>query len=183
MCDQFHEDTGFLTHHPALTNSVEAAIRSVDPSVTLLYWDFTIEGQAISDKGESTAYMTEVTPVFSPEWFGSVDMNNNIADSRWAHTMMPRQISTSGYKNSYGYIRSYWNNNPDPGVTRHLFDLCGFEAVQKKVPSCGRYYEILNSATLGQFLTKSPADGHGPMHFGIGGMWGGCTQASGHDGR
>ena len=183
MCDQFHEDTGFLTHHPALTNSVEAAIRSVDPSVTLLYWDFTIEGQAISDKGESTAYITEVTPVFSPEWFGSVDMNNNIADSRWAHTMMPRQISTSGDKNSYGYIRSYWNNNPDPGVTCHLFDLCGIEAVQKKVPSCGRYYEILNSATLGQFLTKSPADGHGPMHFGIGGMWGGCTQASGHDGR
>ena len=84
MCDEFHDGTGFLTHHLALTNSFEvncwplkinllqcfhcmapyltsshilflelswlllqAAVRSVDPSVTMPYWDFTIEGEAI----------------------------------------------------------------------------------------------------------------------------------------
>ena len=47
MCDGFHEGTGFITHHLALTNTFEAALRAVDPSVTLPYWDFTIEGQAI----------------------------------------------------------------------------------------------------------------------------------------
>ena len=47
MCDGFHEGSGFLTHHLALTNTFEAALRSIDPSVTLPYWDFSIEGEAI----------------------------------------------------------------------------------------------------------------------------------------
>ena len=140
----------------------------------------------------------DVTPVLSADWFGSVDDNNHIADSRWAHTVMPTQVRTtaqpcrdlprptseaagapclpllipapapapacpcpcpclplprilphvpqpfhpykthsltfpthftltthtpphqrdklSSVKNSYGIIRSYWNNNPDPEV-------------------------------------------------------------------
>jgi Common central domain of tyrosinase len=47
MCDGFHEGTGFLTHHLALTNTFEAALRAINPSVTLPYWDFSIEGEAI----------------------------------------------------------------------------------------------------------------------------------------
>ena len=47
MCDGFHEGSGFLTHHLALTNTFEAALRSIDPSVTLPYWDFSIEGEAV----------------------------------------------------------------------------------------------------------------------------------------
>ena len=47
MCDGFHEGSGFITHHLALTNTFEAALRSVNPAVTLPYWDFTIEGEAI----------------------------------------------------------------------------------------------------------------------------------------
>ena len=47
MCDAFHDGSGFLTHHLALTIGVEAAIRSVNPAVTMPYWDFTIEGEAI----------------------------------------------------------------------------------------------------------------------------------------
>ena len=32
---------------------------------------------------------------------------------------MPKQLNNgSGDKNSYGYMRSYWNNNPDPGEPR-----------------------------------------------------------------
>lgn len=44
MCDQYHEGSGFLTHHLAMAVSFEAAIRAVNPAVTLPYWDFTIEG-------------------------------------------------------------------------------------------------------------------------------------------
>ena len=177
MCDQFHEGTGFLTHHLALTNSFEASLRSVDPSVTLPYWDFTIEGQVITNLDKNPSYMLEITPVFTDEWFGSVDTDNHIADSRWAHTLMPRQMDVaSGVRNSYGYIRSYWNNNPDPEVSRRLFDACGVEAVHKKIPACRNHYDLLNARTLGDFLMLAPADGHGPMHVQIGGMWGGCTE-------
>ena len=177
MCDQFHEGTGFLTHHLALTNSFEASLRSVDPSVTLPYWDFTVEGQVITNLDNSPSYLVEITPVFTDEWFGSVDADNHIADSRWAHTLMPRQQDVaSGVRNSYGFIRSYWNNNPDPEVSRHLFDACGVEALHKKIPACSNHFDLLNARTLGDFLMLAPADGHGPMHVQIGGMWGGCTE-------
>ena len=117
MCDAFHDGSGFLTHHLALTIGVEAAIRAVNPAVTMPYWDFTIEGEAIVQAGGLPSMFMDVTPVLSAEWFGSVDDNNHIADSRWAHTIMPTQRDKlSSVKNSYGIIRSYWNNNPDPEV-------------------------------------------------------------------
>jgi hypothetical protein len=116
-CDGFHEGSGFLTHHLAITQSFEAALRSVDPSVTLPYWDFTIEGQQIYDYGKSPSYFLEITPFLNDEWFGSVDENDHIQDSRWAHIEMPRVSNTSVVApNSYGYIRSYWNNNNDEEV-------------------------------------------------------------------
>jgi len=62
-CDQFHEGTGFLTHHLALTNNFEASLRAVDPSVTLPYWDFTIEGQVIAEKNELPHHLLEVSVV------------------------------------------------------------------------------------------------------------------------
>jgi Common central domain of tyrosinase len=115
MCDGFHEGSGFLTHHLALTNSFEASLRAVDPAVTLPYWDFTIEGEAIQKAGKTPSYMKEISPAFTDEWFGSVDDNNHIVDSRWARTKMPKQTDPNGVRNSYGYIRSYWNNNNESG--------------------------------------------------------------------
>ena len=118
MCDGFHEGSGFLTHHLALTNTFEAALRSVDPSVTLPYWDFTIEGQAIALASEKPSYMLELSPIFTTEWFGSIDEQYRIRDSRWKNIEMPKQKENNGVQNSYGYIRSYWNNNND---TRKLY--------------------------------------------------------------
>ena len=55
---------------------------------------------------------------FPLQWFGEVDSEHHISNSRWAHSKMPKQKDLNhGVKNSYGYIRSYWNNNPDPGVS------------------------------------------------------------------
>ena len=85
-------------------------------AAVLPYWDFTIEGQHIHQAGQDPSYFLQISPVFSDSWFGSVDENHHIADSRWAHSAMPKQEEAgSGVRNSYGYIRSYWNNNPDPG--------------------------------------------------------------------
>ena len=44
-CDSYHEGSGFITHHLAMSISFDAALRAVDPAVTLPYWDFTIEGR------------------------------------------------------------------------------------------------------------------------------------------
>jgi hypothetical protein len=146
--------------------------------VTLHYWDFTIEGQAIADLGEKPSHFLQITPFFSDTWFGSVDEDDHIQDSRWAHASMPMVSDSSTVEpNSYGYIRSYWNNNNDAEVTRHMFDCCGVEPENKAIPTCQSHYNVLNTETLGAFQTLSPSDGHGPLHVQIGGMTGGCEDA------
>jgi Common central domain of tyrosinase len=175
MCDQFHEGSAFITHHLALQNAFELSLRSVNPAVTLPYWDFTIEGEIIKNLNQTPSYMLNVSDFFSDVWFGSVDKNHHIIDSRFAHSLIPK--SESGVRNSYGYVRSYWNNNPDKEVTRSLFSTCGLEPLNKRIPTCQDHFDLVNTSTLGEFQLLSPARGHGPMHVHSGGMWGGCTEA------
>ena len=40
-----------MAHHLALTVAFEASVRAVNPAVTIPYWDFTIEGETISQAG------------------------------------------------------------------------------------------------------------------------------------
>ena len=47
--DHIHEGAGFLSQHLKLTNMFDASIQSVDPSVTLPYWDFTIDSVVTPD--------------------------------------------------------------------------------------------------------------------------------------
>lgn len=180
-CDAYHDGSGFFTHHFALTNSFDASLRAINPEVTLHYWDFTIEGQAIKDAGEIPSYLLQVSPIFTDEWFGSVDENYHIADSRWKHSRMTAKSDAArGNKivpNSFSMIRSYWNNNNDKEVVRRMFDVCGFEATNKAIPACSSHYSLLNSDTLATFQVLSPGVGHGPMHVHIGGMGGECETA------
>jgi hypothetical protein len=176
-CDQFHEGSGFFTHHFAITQTFEAALRSIDPSVTLPYWDFTIEGQQIKDADESPSYFLEVTPFLNDKWFGSTDENGHVQDSKFAYAKMPKVTNTSIVApNSYGYIRSYWNNNNDEYAVRHLFDICGVEAKNKRIPSCQTHFDIINVTTLSDFQILSPNDGHGTVHVQLGGMGGECVE-------
>lgn len=180
QCDSYHDGSGFITHHFALTNSFDASLRAIDPMVTLHYWDFSIEGQAIEDANEIPSYLLKISPVFTGTWFGSIDANDHIKDSRWAHrnmTMIDDSIGADVRPNSYGYVRSYWNNNNDREIVRRLFDVCGYEAVNKRIPSCSSHYDLLQSPSLAQFQLLAPGVGHGPMHVHIGGMGGECESA------
>lgn len=175
-CDSYHEGSGFFTHHFALSNSFEASLRVINPEVTLHYWDFSIEGQAIADAGASPSHLLNISPVFTGTWFGSVDENDHIQDSRWAHAKMTKAPKETKIEpNSFNYIRSYWNNNNDEEVTRHLFDVCGYEPVNKQIPTCRNHFDVLNAANLAKFQTLSPADGHGPLHVQVGGIGGSCV--------
>lgn len=176
-CDQFHEGSGFFTHHFAITQTFEAALRAVDPSVTLPYWDFTIEGQQINEADESPSYFLEITPFLTDKWFGSTDENGHVQDSKFAYAKMPKVTNTSIVSpNSYGYIRSYWNNNNDEYAVRHLFDVCGVEPKNKRIPSCQTHFDIINVTSLSEFQILSPNDGHGTVHVHLGGMGGECIE-------
>ena len=62
--DHIHEGLGFLTQHTKLSNMFELAMQAVDPSVTLPYWDYTIESAADQTVFDSVA--------FTPETFGTL---------------------------------------------------------------------------------------------------------------
>jgi hypothetical protein len=123
------------------------------------------------------SHLLKISDILTEKWFGSVDENNHIQDGRWAHALMPVAKSEKTTQNSYGYIRSYWNNNPDPEISRHLFDACGAEPEHKAIPHCSTHYDILNANDLATIQLLTPGDGHGPMHVQIGGVWGGCNAA------
>ena len=177
-CDGYHDGSGFFTHHFALTQSFEASLRSVNPHVTLPYWDFTIEGQDVTTAGETPKYFMEVTPFLSEDWFGATNEDNNIYNSRFKDIPAPKVTNESIVNpNSYGYIRSYWNHNNDSVVTRHPFDTCGVEAKNKNIPDCHDHFAVMNTTILGKFQTLSPSDGHGPMHVQVGGIYGPCVDA------
>lgn len=64
MTDHIHEGNGFLAQHMKMDLIFEQAMQAVDASVTLPYWDFTIEG----------AYNLSVwdSPIFTADTFGSL---------------------------------------------------------------------------------------------------------------
>jgi len=181
QCDGYHDGSGFFSRHFAITNSFDASLRAIDPSVTLHYWDFTIDGQAIKDAKQIPSYLTKVSPFFTDTWFGSVDAHNHIQDSRWAHKNMTKtsdiRSNSDASTNSFGYIRSKWNNNNDNEIVRRMFDISGFEDTTKPIPSCSTHYQLANVSTLGDFQLYSPGVGHGPLHVHIGGVGGGCVHA------
>ena len=62
--DHIHEGLGFLPQHIKLTNKFEEAMQAVDPSITLPYWDFTIDYAKNLTIFES--------PVFTSQTFGTL---------------------------------------------------------------------------------------------------------------
>lgn len=78
--------------------------------------------------------------------------------------------------NSYGIIRAPWNNNRDMELTRRPFDVCGYEPVNRPVPTCMTHFMLVNQTDLASFLMNVPGYGHGPMHI-TGGVYGGCKEA------
>lgn len=40
-CDHWHDDAGIMTHHIGFTLKLELALQSVDPAVTIPYWEYT----------------------------------------------------------------------------------------------------------------------------------------------
>lgn len=176
LCDKWHEGTGFLTHHLALSLAFEKSLRAVNKQLTTPYWDFTIDGELIKKAGGGPSMLTEVNDFFTDKWFGSVDSDSHVQDGAWAHAdAFP--YSGGILQNSYGMIRAPWNNNGDTELTRHMSDVCGMEPLNKPVPSCQVHAMLINNTMLSNILMTIAGWGHGTMHVNTGGVFGECTQA------
>ncbi|CAM9966090.1 unnamed protein product, partial [Ectocarpus fasciculatus] len=118
-CDHWHDDAGIMTHHVGYTLQFEQALQVVDPSVSIPYWEYTIESsEGLTDYGESV--------IFAADWFGDASPDNSlhtVDNGRWAYLPV-MQASTANdatdfVHNPYGLLRSPWNVDGTPFVTRY----------------------------------------------------------------
>lgn len=59
-----------MTSHVAISLMYEQALQSVDPSIALPYWDFTVEGSMY----DWTNFRS--SGVFADDWFGTAASRN-----------------------------------------------------------------------------------------------------------
>ena len=98
-------------------------LQTVNPDVSLAYWDYTIEGQAVTDANYSIAPF-RASEVWDDQWFGPSETAHTdyvVATGRWAYTPVIKGVDAhnySKYTNAYGMMRAPWNQNQIPYLTR-----------------------------------------------------------------
>lgn len=188
--DSIHNGNGVVLQHVKFTNMFETSLQSVDPSVSLPYWDYTVD----SERGSKSD-----NDMLTADFFGSANFPRDISrgyqsdeditlgsirDGRWSLLKTPtvQEVSAEeGGGNPYGYLRAPWNLNPSPFVSRFPFD---FGSTKDRLPTCLSHYTSLKSEELMQFFFDSEMEPHGGNHLVIGGVYG-CDHfdqmiASGH---
>eukprot|EP00903_Cladosiphon_okamuranus_P013119 g12236.t1 len=166
-CDHWHAGAGFVTSHIAITLMYEQSLQAINPSIALPYWDFTIEGTFYDWSNFRSSSL------FSDDWFGNAAPQNAMrTPARGRFGYIPTMMDATEYSevhNSYGLLRSPWNNDPTPFLTRsdHLM---GFRN-HRKPSGCRRYREAMMQKNW-MALTVSFNDGaHGEIHELLGGSW------------
>lgn len=171
--DHIHEGNGFLAQHVKMTNIFEVAMQAVDPSVTLPYWDYTIE--------TADGIHVYESPMFTENTFGSLPLPNNmtwgwlyesndlddgkIPDGKWANFKIAANSKFDDLYYAYGYMRAPWNINPSEYITRYT-------ATDKTFPTCKSHYDLLGYTSLADFLQEIPYASHASTHGVIGGSFG-----------
>ena len=132
------------------------------------YWDYTRELTEGLEWYES--------PMFDEEWFGSNSPNNkeHVVDSgRFAYTpVMKDARAYSKITNPYGLLRSPWNTNPTPYVTRYNRTFFNLGDAYLAFPSCSAFAAYVNGSSFSAVSSALDGELHGPVHLMVGGHWG-----------
>lgn len=174
-CDHFHAGLGFLVAHSMLSNTFEASLQAVNPKLTLPYWDFTIETSSTGGHlGQQEPQ--RFSPMLTPEYFGDVDEEDHmVKTSRWAFTEVPNvEVNNPGNLEAdvYSKLRSPWNVNNRPYLTRGMGNMCGVRVEGKHPwPTCLHHYELsTENASLYTWVWGSMQHPHGGVHAWLGGV-------------
>jgi hypothetical protein len=167
--DHIHEGLGFIPQHLKISNFFEDSMQSIEPSVTLPYWDFTSESGVLSE----SIMFTEDTfgslnlPASPSSWTYTNDsmLDGAIPNGRWAYLTADKNSNFPDLVNAYGYLRGPWNTNPSPYISR-------FTIPHTSLPSCSAYYEWLKISDMLDFMNIAPFAPHASTHGGIGGVFG-----------
>jgi len=163
-CDHWHDGAGIMTHHTSITLEFENSLRVVDPTVSMPYWDYTIDEYIYGVDWEDSV-------IFSDDWFGDASPDNDehiITEGRFAYLPIIKDSNGSyPITNPHGLLRSPWNANPVAYVTRH--DKVLRQRAYKHLPTCRSFYEAFQEDWIGELNNALNGYLHGPVHIMIGG--------------
>jgi len=173
--DHIHEGLGFVTQHIKLSNMFELSMQSVNPKVTLPYWEYTIDFEAGNTLFDSV--------MFSGETFGSLKeptdsslgftykndliYDGAIQDGRWQLAKTDVNVKFDDIPNAYNLMRAPWNMNPTPYISRYA-------TKESVMPACADYLSLFNTAKseMVDFLDLVQRGSHAPIHASIGNSFG-----------
>ncbi|KAJ8604299.1 hypothetical protein CTAYLR_002527 [Chrysophaeum taylorii] len=166
-CDHWHDNAGLMTHHMAFTLELEQALQAIDARVAMPYWEYSLDAELYG-----LAWQDSI--VFDDAWFGEVSPAgplHAVANGRWAYTPVLRNArGYSNITNQWGLLRSPWNQNPIPFVTRHD-KILGNGEFQPTFPGCADFDEAMSTTSLADIVPYLNGITHGPVHLMIGGQW------------
>ena len=195
-CDHLHDGLGFFTNHVALANEFERSLQTVDPAVSLPYWDFTMDADRVRLDGANFSAFFD-SPIFSEDRFGDVDatstrrraaaaedgdgsvnppppaeQSHGLASGRFGNVSVdPADWNRkSDVVNAYGLMRAPWNTNNERTLTRSHTTF-GFEV--NILPNCEDHAKMLEYSSWSAFGMDAQYLPHGPIHTLIGGTFGG----------
>ena len=176
--DQIHDGMGVLTQHATMTSDFELSMQTVAPSLSVPYWDYTIDSAAfkVEDKGDASVFFESEFWVSN---FGSTSSRKHSIDSgRFADQQVSLASEDDEVKSPYGFLRAPWNLNPSSSVTR-FHKMCGLNPRAAYAwPTCENHYALtFQQKTWYDWVWTVSYLPHGPVHAWIGGMGGTCDGA------
>ena len=181
-CDHLHDGMGFLTSHVQITRLLEASLQSVDPSVSLPYWEYTKDVEDIIANYDGNFQEWQNLEIFSEKFFGQSESETaTVKEGHFSDlSVIPfDKVSASDVVNSFGLIRAPWNNLNVDKPTR-FFGAGGMEVDriigtvapdQNSMSTCANLASVLQkSTTVNYFSEEIAQQAHGPIHLFTGGM-------------
>jgi hypothetical protein len=174
--DHLHEGNGFLAQHLKLQTIFEQSLQAVDPSVTLPYWDFTIDSANSTETADlfvlqsntfgNVVYPQEIQHGYTYE--NDAIASGIIANGKWANRQVEMNTEFPDLQYGFGYLRAPWNYNPSPYVSRFPFSFGG----SLGLPTCKSHYDILEYSNMMNFFDAIAFGPHGTAHTMIAGFYG-----------
>ena len=144
-CDHWHDNAGLMVHHMSFTLLFEQTLQLIDKRIAMPYWDYSLDAHALdTDWANST--------IFADDWFGRASPLNgeHIVDrGRWAYLGIRQNARAfSNITNAYGFLRSPWNTEPRPYLTRSKMVLDYPNAGYETLPTCADMKMCFNSTSV-----------------------------------
>jgi len=167
---------GFFTGHNAITIEFEQVLQLVDPTVTVPYWDYTIDMHAVREQDKDFRAFYD-SGLFADDWFGPMGKESDGFVVTGGETTAYLSVDPVFWgipaeelkiTNAYGLLRSPWNTAPAPFLMRSNKTF-GFETTYMSSPRCAEFYNAMQYTDVKDFQNFASQNCHGSIHTMIGG--------------